>query len=139
MFYYEIPWFYRDFKSENLCFLILYPVHAVRILDLSLKMTSRPPKWITKHLYNSKGLPFRPEQVQYLYLAEAKFFSVLKMCYVAVNLAICSVKSTLVTEFQISNGRRSVSRIYRYGGFHKQSWRFFLFEQKKVGFYVFQQ
>ena len=31
MFYYEIPWFYQDFKSENLCFLYLYSVHAVRI------------------------------------------------------------------------------------------------------------
>ena len=24
MFYYEIPWFYQDFKSENLCFLNLH-------------------------------------------------------------------------------------------------------------------
>ena len=32
MLYYEIPWFYEDFKSENLCFLNLY---AERILDLS--------------------------------------------------------------------------------------------------------
>ena len=34
MFYYEIPWFYQDFKSENLCFLNLYSVHAAGILDL---------------------------------------------------------------------------------------------------------
>ena len=34
MFYYEIPWFYQDFKSKNLYFLNLYSVHAARILDL---------------------------------------------------------------------------------------------------------
>ena len=43
MFYYEIPWFYQDFKNENLCFLNLHSVHAARILDLSLEMLS-PPK-----------------------------------------------------------------------------------------------
>ena len=31
MFYYEIPWFYQDFKSENLCFLNPYWVDAARI------------------------------------------------------------------------------------------------------------
>ena len=39
MFYYEIPWFYQDFKSENLC-----SVHAGRILDLSLEIMFSPPK-----------------------------------------------------------------------------------------------
>ena len=24
MFYYAIPWFYQDFKSENMCFLKLH-------------------------------------------------------------------------------------------------------------------
>ena len=38
MFHYEILWFYQDFKSENLCFLNLYPVHAVRILGLLLEI-----------------------------------------------------------------------------------------------------
>ena len=38
MFYYEIPWFYQDFKSENLC-----SVHAGRILDLSLEIMFSPP------------------------------------------------------------------------------------------------
>ena len=28
MFYYEIQWFYQNFKSENLCFLNLYSIHA---------------------------------------------------------------------------------------------------------------
>ena len=37
MFYYEIPLFYQDFKSENLFFLILCSVHAARILHLSLE------------------------------------------------------------------------------------------------------
>ena len=36
MLYYKIRWFHQDFKSENLCFLILYSVHAARILDLLL-------------------------------------------------------------------------------------------------------
>ena len=35
MFYYEIHWFYQDFKSENLCFLNLYSVNIARILNLS--------------------------------------------------------------------------------------------------------
>ena len=43
MFYYEIQWFYQDFKSENLCFLNLYSVHAARILDLSLEIMLTPP------------------------------------------------------------------------------------------------
>ena len=34
MFYDEIPWFYRDFESEN---LFLKPVLSARILDLSLE------------------------------------------------------------------------------------------------------
>ena len=32
MFYYEIPYFNQDFKSENLSFLNLYSVHAARIV-----------------------------------------------------------------------------------------------------------
>ena len=44
MFYYEIPRFYQDFKSENLCFLNLYSVHAARILDLPLQIMLSPPK-----------------------------------------------------------------------------------------------
>ena len=44
MFYYEIPWFYQDFKNENLRFLNLYSVHAARILDLSLELMLSPPK-----------------------------------------------------------------------------------------------
>ena len=63
MFYYEIPWFYQDFKSENLSFLNLYSVHAVRILDLSLEIMLSPPKSGTKHLYNSNNFSFMPEQV----------------------------------------------------------------------------
>ena len=38
MFYYEIQWFYQDFKSEY-----LYSVHAARILDLSLEIKLSPP------------------------------------------------------------------------------------------------
>ena len=34
MFYYEIHWFYQDFKSENQCFLNLYSVHVARIVNL---------------------------------------------------------------------------------------------------------
>ena len=44
MFYYKIPWFSEDFKSENLRFLNLYLVHAARILDLSLEIRLSPPK-----------------------------------------------------------------------------------------------
>ena len=34
MFYPKIRWFYRDYKSENLCLLNLYSVIAARILYL---------------------------------------------------------------------------------------------------------
>ena len=49
MFYCKIPWFYQDFKSENLYFLNLYSVHTARILDLSLEIMLSPPKLGTKH------------------------------------------------------------------------------------------
>ena len=42
MFYYKIQWFHQDFKSEN-CFLNMYSVQAVRILDLSLDIMLTPP------------------------------------------------------------------------------------------------
>ena len=61
--YYKILWFYQDFKSANLCFLNLYSVHAARILDLPLEVMLSSPKWEMKHLYNSKGFSFMPEQV----------------------------------------------------------------------------
>ena len=38
MYYYKIPWFYQDFKSENLCFLNLCSVHTARKLALSLEV-----------------------------------------------------------------------------------------------------
>ena len=44
MFYYKIPYFHRDFKNENLCFLNRYSVHAARILDLSLEVMCNSPK-----------------------------------------------------------------------------------------------
>ena len=62
MFYYEIPWFYQDFKSKNLYFLNLYSVHAARILDL-LEVILGPLKWGRKNLYNSKDFSFMPEHV----------------------------------------------------------------------------
>ena len=71
MFYYEILWFDQDFKSENLCFLNLYSVHAARILDLSLEIISSPSKWRMEHLYNCKGFFFMLQQVWYVYCLEA--------------------------------------------------------------------
>ena len=44
MFYYEILWFYQDFKTENLCFLNMHSVHAARILDLPLEIVLIPTK-----------------------------------------------------------------------------------------------
>ena len=44
MIYLEISWFYQDFKSENLCYLNMYLIHAARILGLSLKIMLSPPK-----------------------------------------------------------------------------------------------
>ena len=41
---YEIPWFYQEFKSENLQFLDLYSAHAARILDLLLEIMLSSPK-----------------------------------------------------------------------------------------------
>ena len=54
VFYYKISWFYQDFKGENLCALNLYSVQAARILGLLLEIILSPPKWGTKHIYNSK-------------------------------------------------------------------------------------
>ena len=44
MFCYEIPWLYQDLKSENLCFLNLYSVHASRIQNLTLEIMLSAPK-----------------------------------------------------------------------------------------------
>ena len=77
MFYYEIQWFYQDFKSENLCFLDLYSVHTARILDLLLEILLSPPKWGTKHLYNFKGFSW---QNRYISILETKFINVFKVC-----------------------------------------------------------
>ena len=44
MFSYETPWFYQDFKNENLYFLNLYSVHATRVLDQSLEVILSPLK-----------------------------------------------------------------------------------------------
>ena len=38
MFYYEVPWFYQDFKIEKLCLINLNSFHATRILNLSCKV-----------------------------------------------------------------------------------------------------
>ena len=72
MFYYEIPWFYRDFKKENLFF----KSEPVRMLSLSLEVMLIPPKCGTKHLY--KGFSFMPEQVKYFNFLQAKFINVFK-------------------------------------------------------------
>ena len=76
MFYYKTLWFYQDFKSENLCFLNMYSVHRVKILDLSLDIMLSPPKQGTKHLYNSKGF----SEKRLFYFLEAKFINVFKTC-----------------------------------------------------------
>ena len=44
MFYYDISWFYQDFKSGNLCFLNLFSAQTAKILDLSLEIMLPPPK-----------------------------------------------------------------------------------------------
>ena len=63
MFYYETQWFYKNFKSENLWFLNLCSIRAVRILNLSLEIMLSAPKWGAKYLYNYKDFSFIPEQV----------------------------------------------------------------------------
>ena len=60
---YVIPWFTKILKVKTCVFLNLYSVHAARILDLSLEIMLSPPKWETKHFYNSKGFSFMLEQV----------------------------------------------------------------------------
>ena len=47
-----------------------------------------PPKLGTKHLYNSKGVYFKTEQV-YFYFLKVKFINYFKMCWLAVNFEIC--------------------------------------------------
>ena len=63
MFYYKIQWFFQDFKSEYLCCLNLYSVHAARSRDLTQEIMLSPPKPGIKHLSNSKGFSFMPEYV----------------------------------------------------------------------------
>ena len=96
MFYYKIQWFYQDFKSENLYFSNLYSVHVARIPGLLPENMLSPPKWGTKHLYNSKDFSFVPEEVWYFYFLEAKFINVFKMCQLTVSFKIRRVKFTLV-------------------------------------------
>ena len=67
MCYYEILWFYQDFKKENLCFLNLSSVYAATILGLSLEIMLSPLTW-TEHLCNCKDLSFMSEQASYLFL-----------------------------------------------------------------------
>ena len=57
MFYYEILWIYHNFKSENLCFLNLYRVHAVRILDLSLEVMLVLPNEEQNTFVTLKAIP----------------------------------------------------------------------------------
>ena len=59
---YEIPWFSQDFKSENLCFLNIYSVHAGARMDLPLEIVLSPPKRGMKHAYNSKDFSFMLER-----------------------------------------------------------------------------
>ena len=44
IFYYEIPWFYQDFRSKNPCFLNPYSGHVARILNISLEIMLCLPK-----------------------------------------------------------------------------------------------
>ena len=76
MFHYKIPWFYQDFKSENLWFLNMYSVHEAKILDLSLQIMLNPPRWGTQHLHNSEGFSFIVTQVEHFYYLEPKFINV---------------------------------------------------------------
>ena len=44
MFYYEIPWFYQDFKNENLCFLNLHENTGPVTRDIKFsQMRSKTP------------------------------------------------------------------------------------------------
>ena len=60
IFDYEIPWFYQDFKSENLCFLNMNSVHAEGILDLSPEINLSCPKGTIHkgrpHIRRGRGL-----------------------------------------------------------------------------------
>ena len=62
MFYYEIWWFCQGLKSENLCFLNLFSVLGVRMLDLSLEIRLNPSKERRKDLHNSESFSFIQEQ-----------------------------------------------------------------------------
>ena len=80
--------FYQDFKSENLCFLSLYSVHAARI-----------PGPATRDHVKLKAFPSCSNKYNISVFLEAKFIKVLKMCWLTVNFEICSVTFTLVIEF----------------------------------------
>ena len=96
MFYYETPWFNQDSESGN-CFFFFICTQLTQWEYWILKVKSSQMKNETP--YTSTVFFFLPEHVQYFYFLETKFMSVFKICQLAVNFAIRSIKFTLVIEF----------------------------------------
>ena len=62
MFYYEIPWFYQDFKGENLFFKFVLSSHCGNTGPVTRDHV-KSSKMKNKTLYNSTGFSFVLEQV----------------------------------------------------------------------------
>ena len=64
----EILWFFKDFEWKSVFFLYLYSILNL-ILSVfntetqNTELILSPPKWGTKHLYNSKDFSFMPKQI----------------------------------------------------------------------------
>ena len=76
MFYDEIPWFYRDFESENLFLKPVLSWSCENTGPVTGDHVKSPLKWETEHLCNPKGYSFISKQVSYFYFLEANFINV---------------------------------------------------------------
>ena len=64
MFYYETPWFYQDFKNENLRFFkSVLSWRSENTGPVSLEVILSPLKWGMKHIYKFKDFSLLSEQV----------------------------------------------------------------------------
>ena len=65
MFYYETPWFYQDFQSENLFFKSVLSSRSENTGPVTRGQVKSSQMRNETHLYNSKGFSFMPELNRY--------------------------------------------------------------------------
>ena len=114
------------FTGENL-FFYMYSVHAARTLKLSLEIILSPPKWGTKHLYNSCRNRYnisifkKPISSMFLWCAVAgcKFWDLL--CKIHVSDWISN------PEWKMFNLQNLPLRRFSTSKFIRTNWHLFLF------------